>query len=60
MHQTIVLTISINEFFRRDDYYPPTKPYEMSEVLMDLLEFSARQLRLGGRLVYWLPTIVDE
>ncbi|CAO3692918.1 unnamed protein product [Umbelopsis ramanniana] len=44
----------------RDDYYPPTKPYEMSEVLMDLLEFSARQLRLGGRLVYWLPTIVDE
>jgi len=44
----------------RHDYYPPTKPYEMSEVLMDLLEFSAYHLKLGGRLVYWLPTIVDE
>ncbi|ORZ02391.1 S-adenosyl-L-methionine-dependent methyltransferase [Syncephalastrum racemosum] len=44
----------------REDYYPPTKPYEMSEVLDDLLEFSSRQLRVGGRLVYWLPTVVDE
>ncbi|CAB4489233.1 tRNA guanosine-2'-O-methyltransferase [Rhizophagus irregularis] len=42
------------------DYYPPTKPYEMSEVLSDLLEFAARFLVLGGRLVYWLPTLVDE
>ncbi|CAG8455026.1 13225_t:CDS:10 [Acaulospora morrowiae] len=45
---------------KREDYYPPTKPYEMSEVLVDLLEFSARYLVIGGRLVYWLPTIVDE
>ncbi|KAG2174806.1 hypothetical protein INT43_005868, partial [Umbelopsis isabellina] len=44
----------------REDYYPPTKPYEMSEVLVDLLEFAASHLTLGGRLVYWLPTIVDE
>ncbi|CAO3586510.1 unnamed protein product [Absidia cylindrospora] len=44
----------------RPDYYPPTKPYEMSEVLSDLLEFSAKHLRIGGRLVYWLPTVVDE
>ncbi|CEG73098.1 hypothetical protein RMATCC62417_08542 [Rhizopus microsporus] len=44
----------------RDDYYPPTKPYEMSEVLVDLLKFSARHLTVGGRLVYWLPTVVDE
>ncbi|ORZ15647.1 hypothetical protein BCR42DRAFT_437915 [Absidia repens] len=44
----------------RQDYYPPTKPYEMSEVLSDLLEFSAKHLRIGGRLVYWLPTVVDE
>jgi hypothetical protein len=45
---------------RGKDYYPPTKPYEMSEVLSDLLEFAARFLVLGGRLVYWLPTVVDE
>lgn len=32
----------------------------MSEVLSDLLEFAARFLVLGGRLVYWLPTVVDE
>ncbi|KAI7902319.1 S-adenosyl-L-methionine-dependent methyltransferase [Cokeromyces recurvatus] len=44
----------------REDYYPPTKPYEMSEVLVDLLNFAAKHLLLGGRLVYWLPTIVDE
>ncbi|KAI8974652.1 S-adenosyl-L-methionine-dependent methyltransferase [Pilobolus umbonatus] len=44
----------------REDYYPPTKPYEMSEVLDDLLAFSAQHLVMGGRLVYWLPTIVDE
>ncbi|KAI8340203.1 S-adenosyl-L-methionine-dependent methyltransferase [Chlamydoabsidia padenii] len=44
----------------REDYYPPTKPYEMSEVLSDLLSFSAKHLRIGGRLVYWLPTVVDE
>ncbi|RIB14870.1 S-adenosyl-L-methionine-dependent methyltransferase [Gigaspora rosea] len=45
---------------KRENYYPPTKPYEMSEVLIDLLEFAARFLIVGGRLVYWLPTIVDE
>ncbi|CAG8705474.1 15265_t:CDS:10 [Cetraspora pellucida] len=45
---------------KRENYYPPTKPYEMSEVLIDLLEFAARYLVVGGRLVYWLPTIVDE
>ena len=44
----------------REDYYPPTKPYEMSEVVSDLLNFAAKHLRIGGRLVYWLPTVVDE
>jgi tRNA (guanine10-N2)-methyltransferase len=44
----------------REDYYPPTKPYEMSQVLVDLLNFAAEHLVTGGRLVYWLPTVVDE
>ncbi|OZJ04374.1 hypothetical protein BZG36_03199 [Bifiguratus adelaidae] len=44
----------------REEYVPPTKPYEMSEVLVDLLEFSALYLNLHGRLVYWLPTVTEE
>ncbi|CAH1762975.1 9832_t:CDS:10 [Entrophospora sp. SA101] len=45
---------------KHQDYYPPTKPYEMSQLLIDLLEFSAKYLVVGGRLVYWLPNVVDE
>ncbi|KAI8059171.1 hypothetical protein BC940DRAFT_314195 [Gongronella butleri] len=44
----------------KDEGYPPTKPYEMSAVVSDLLSFAAKHLRVGGRLVYWLPTVVDE
>ncbi|KAJ2723182.1 hypothetical protein GGI07_002817 [Coemansia sp. Benny D115] len=44
----------------RTDYYPPTVPYEMSDVISDLLEFAAQKLVVGGRLVYWLPTVADE
>lgn len=40
--------------------YPHTVPYEMSEILTDLLAFSAEYLRVGGRLVYWLPTITER
>ncbi|KAI7883806.1 tRNA guanosine-2'-O-methyltransferase [Lichtheimia hyalospora FSU 10163] len=53
--------MKVNQCTRnREDYYPPTKPYEMSEVVSDLLNFAAKHLRIGGRLVYWLPTVVDE
>ncbi|KAJ2807600.1 hypothetical protein H4R20_001229 [Coemansia guatemalensis] len=48
------------ESHRRADYYPPTIPYEMSDVISDLLEFAAEKLVVGGRLVYWLPTVADE
>ncbi|KAI9597134.1 hypothetical protein BDF19DRAFT_470971 [Syncephalis fuscata] len=44
----------------QEDHYPPTRPYEMDDVVKDLHEFAARYLVLGGRLVYWLPTITDE
>lgn len=30
--------------------------YELDEVLVDLLVFAAKNLRIGGRLVFWLPT----
>lgn len=37
------------------DHFPHTVPYTLGECLLDLLESSARLLRLGGRLVYFLP-----
>ncbi len=30
-------------------------PYSLGECLRDLLDFSARTLTVGGRLVYFLP-----
>lgn len=37
------------------DYYPATAPYTLGECLMDLVSTAARTLRIGGRLVYFLP-----
>ena len=31
--------------------------YELSDVLNDLMEFSAAHLQIEGRLVFWLPLI---
>lgn len=39
---------------------PKTVDYELAELVVDLLEFSAKFLRIGGRLVYWLPVINDD
>ncbi|CAH7677386.1 hypothetical protein PPACK8108_LOCUS12536 [Phakopsora pachyrhizi] len=46
--------------FKKSDYIPPSKPWEMSEVLDELLKFSHRMLKIGGRLVYWLPTVTED
>ncbi|TPX47568.1 hypothetical protein SeMB42_g02104 [Synchytrium endobioticum] len=35
--------------------YPSTLPYEIDDVLKDLLDFATQHLAEGGRLVYWLP-----
>lgn len=39
----------------RDTHIPSTAPYPFGECLSDLLEFAARSLRMGGRLVFFLP-----
>ncbi|EFP74835.2 uncharacterized protein PGTG_01428 [Puccinia graminis f. sp. tritici CRL 75-36-700-3] len=44
----------------KPDYVPPSKPWEMSEVLEGLLEFALRMLKPNGRLVYWLPTASQD
>jgi tRNA (guanine10-N2)-methyltransferase len=37
-------------------HIPQSVPYEVPDVLRDLLVFAAQTLVMGGRLVYWLPT----
>lgn len=39
-----------------ETYIPSTQPYHLGECLFDLVEFAARSLRVGGRLVYWMPS----
>ncbi|CAL8463394.1 g2928 [Coccomyxa elongata] len=39
----------------RTTHITSTAPYSMGECLRDLLDVSARLLRMGGRLVYFLP-----
>ncbi|QDZ19460.1 tRNA guanosine-2'-O-methyltransferase [Chloropicon primus] len=40
----------------KDEHIPSTAVYPMSECLADLLDLSAKLLRLGGRLVYFFPS----
>ena len=46
----------------RDDqpYLPPTKPYELSALAADLVVLARYLLNPGGRLVFFLPTVIDE
>lgn len=44
---------------QRPSHIPSTQPYPMYECMDDLLDFSARILKLGGRLVYFFPAAVD-
>ncbi|KAJ3197422.1 hypothetical protein HK101_003848 [Irineochytrium annulatum] len=39
---------------------PQSVPYELDEVILDLIDFAAKHLVPKGRLVFWLPTIPDE
>uniref|UniRef100_A0A240PL00 tRNA (guanine(10)-N(2))-methyltransferase TRMT11 n=1 Tax=Anopheles epiroticus TaxID=199890 RepID=A0A240PL00_9DIPT len=38
-------------------HYPSTSPYQLCQMYKDLLQFSARHLKLGGRLVCWFPML---
>ncbi|KAI9510945.1 tRNA guanosine-2'-O-methyltransferase [Russula earlei] len=39
---------------------PPTKPYELSALATDLVALARYLLKPGGRLVFFLPTVIDE
>lgn len=38
-----------------DIHYPSTSPYNLSNLYADLLNFAAKHLVNGGRLVCWMP-----
>ena len=40
----------------RDTHIPSTEPYTFEECLKDLLHLAAKHLKLGGRLVFFLPS----
>ncbi len=39
---------------------PPTKPYELSDLVRDLVRLARYLLKPNGRLVFFLPTVTDE
>jgi tRNA (guanine10-N2)-methyltransferase len=43
----------------RHDHIAQTKPYCVSDVMVDLLDMAARTLRIGGRLVYIIPSFSE-
>lgn len=43
----------------RYDHIAQTKPYCVSDVMVDLLDVAAKTLVMGGRLVYIIPSMID-
>ncbi|UZJ57189.1 hypothetical protein CBS101457_006509 [Exobasidium rhododendri] len=43
----------------QQDYLPPMKPYALNDLLIDLMNFSAKLLKAKGRLVFWMPTMIE-
>ncbi|CCG84082.1 protein of unknown function [Taphrina deformans PYCC 5710] len=44
----------------RENYIPPKRPYELSDLADDLLDYAAGLLVDHGRLVFWLPTVNED
>lgn len=44
---------------RRHDHIAQTKPYPVSDVMADLMDVAARVLKVGGYLVYIIPSMTD-
>ncbi|KAL4078428.1 S-adenosyl-L-methionine-dependent methyltransferase [Scleroderma yunnanense] len=43
-----------------EPYIPPTKPYELSALVIDLILLARYLLKLRGLLVFFLPTVTDS
>ncbi|KAJ8411468.1 hypothetical protein AAFF_G00162760 [Aldrovandia affinis] len=48
------------EDYGGDSHVPVSMAYHLSDIFSDLLNFAARYLVMGGRLVYWLPIYRPE
>ncbi|EMG50375.1 TRM11 tRNA [Candida maltosa Xu316] len=46
--------------YLRREFIPPKKPYQLSSLLEDLLQFASERLPIGGRLAFWMPTANDN
>ena len=46
--------------YRAPGYIPASKPYEMVDLVNDLVMFARYMLVPGGRLVFFLPTFTEE
>ncbi|XP_055959015.1 tRNA (guanine(10)-N2)-methyltransferase homolog [Patella vulgata] len=44
----------------KDIHIPQKVQYQLSDIFRDLLNFAAKYLRLGGRLVFWFPVIRSD
>jgi hypothetical protein len=60
LNMTLTLIFPILSLRDDQQYIPPTKPYELSALAADLVVLSRYLLKPGGRLVFFLPTVVDE
>ncbi|XP_039603751.1 tRNA (guanine(10)-N2)-methyltransferase homolog isoform X2 [Polypterus senegalus] len=49
-----------NEEWCGENHIPASMAYHLSDIFIDLLNFAAKQLVMGGRLVYWLPVYRPE
>lgn len=39
----------------KDQAFPASSLHQLSDIILDLIDFAALYLRQGGKLVYWLP-----
>lgn len=41
-------------------HFPSKIEYELNEIIKDLMKFSSKQLKLLGRLLFWIPVFREE
>ena len=40
----------------KSTHIPSLEAYELDDILNDLISFAKKNLKIGGRLIYWFPT----
>lgn len=50
----------LTSFSRRSDYIPPSRPYELANLTLDLILLARWILVPKGRLVFFLPTVNED